>query len=161
MRRVAYDLVLDLKHACLNVLFYHHLIKMLCNSGNFAEQYRTDPQLTKTKACVCLRWSLLQCINIKWPLNSCLHFSTQAHRLCSRGCSTNIFVIHLFIQSLTHPFPWNLQNIITPKQKEVGSWNLDWRYTPHHVKHFVCHVTDVKNLDPALQKYFYSKNARC
>ena len=34
---------------------------------------------------------------------------------CSRGCSTNIFVTHSFIDSFSHPFPPNLQNIITPK----------------------------------------------
>ena len=31
------------------------------------------------------------------------------------------FVTHLFIDTLTDPFPPNLQNIITPKPLELGS----------------------------------------
>ena len=54
---------------------------------------------------------------------------------CSWGCSTNNFVIHSFIwsvsQSVGDPFIENIQDTVYPKPKELGSQNFEWMFTPH------------------------------
>ena len=50
-----------------------------------------------------------------------------------RGCSTISLVINSLIQSLSEPFPANLQNMINHKPKELGSWNFEIMFTLHTV----------------------------
>ena len=45
---------------------------------------------------------------------------------------------------MTHPFPPNLQNIITVKPKELGSWNFERRFTRHHMSHVRCNISHVR-----------------
>ena len=49
----------------------------------------------------------------------------------------------LLINWLTHPFPPNLSDIIDPKVLELGSWNYERMFTPHHVSHVTGHGTGV------------------
>ena len=51
---------------------------------------------------------------------------------CSRGCSTNTFVTHSFIQSL-NLFKKYLHNILTPKPYKLGSYNFEGRFTSSHL----------------------------
>ena len=38
----------------------------------------------------------------------------------------------LLIKSLSHPFPPDLQNMMTPKPLELGSWNFETMFTTHN-----------------------------
>ena len=37
----------------------------------------------------------------------------------------------------------NLQNIITPKPRELENWNFERMFTPNHMSHVRCHVSRV------------------
>ena len=62
-------------------------------------------------------------------------------RRCSRGCSTNTFVLYWFNNLVTHPFPPNLQSIITPQPLELRTWNFDTIFTTSCVSCDTYHVT--------------------
>ena len=62
---------------------------------------------------------------------------------CSRGCSVNTLVINWFIHWLGHPFVQNLQDTVYPKPYELGSWNFERKFNPHHVSDVTCHVSRV------------------
>ena len=50
----------------------------------------------------------------------------------------------LLIMGVSHPFPPDLQNIIHPKQLELGSWNFEKMFNPHQVSHIRCQVSGVR-----------------
>ena len=61
---------------------------------------------------------------------------------CSLGCSTNSLVIKWLIDSVSDPFPPNIQDIISPKPLELGSWHFERIFIPpHHASHVTCHVS--------------------
>ena len=45
--------------------------------------------------------------------------------------------------SLSQPFPPNLQDIIKYKPKELRSWNIEKIFTPHNKSHVICHLLHV------------------
>ena len=53
------------------------------------------------------------------------------------------WLIHSLIQSLSQPFPPNLQNIINHKPEELGSWNSERMLTPYNMSHVKCHMSNV------------------
>ena len=55
------------------------------------------------------------------------------------------FVTHSLIQSVSHPFPQNLQNAFTPKPSELGSGHLRECSPPTncHLTHVICHISSV------------------
>ena len=64
---------------------------------------------------------------------------------CSRGYSTNTFVIDWVSQSVSHSFALNFQNIINHKPEELRSWNFAIILTPHnyHMSCVMCHMSHV------------------
>ena len=51
--------------------------------------------------------------------------------------------IHSVSQSVSQPFPPNLQNIINRKPEELGSWNFERMFTPHNMSHVTCRMSRV------------------
>ena len=65
---------------------------------------------------------------------------------------TASWCVNSFTNSVCHPFPPNLQNIINPSLFELGTWNLKTRFPPSvcqvsnatfYMSHFTCHMTHV------------------
>ena len=54
------------------------------------------------------------------------------------------WLIDWFINSVSEPFPPNLLIIITTKPLELGSWNFERMFTPHHVSYVRCHMSGVR-----------------
>ena len=44
------------------------------------------------------------------------------------------------IDKASHPFPPNLQNSITPKPLELGTWNIDTMFTTCHMSCVTCNI---------------------
>ena len=53
-----------------------------------------------------------------------------------------LFYKHL-CDSLTHPFPPNLQDTFTPKPYELRTRNFEKMFTSLHVSHVTCHISRV------------------
>ena len=60
------------------------------------------------------------------------------------------------INLLIHPFPPNLQHIINPKPLELGSWNFERMFTPHHVSCVICHASHVRCHVSCVMFFFFS-----
>ena len=48
------------------------------------------------------------------------------------------------INSLSDPLVQNLQDTVNTKLLELGSWNFEKMFTPHHVSHVRCQVSSVR-----------------
>ena len=71
---------------------------------------------------------------------------------CSQGCSTITFVTHSLNQSVSDPFPPNLQNIITPKRKSWGA-EVQTEWSPPTT----CYVSGVRCQTSGLFFLFFLK----
>ena len=80
----------------------------------------------------------------KWLNSPNMHFIW--YTWCSRGYSTNTSVTEYFINWLGDPCPENLQNIITFKCLELGTWHFETMFTNHCVS---C-VADMSHMTPLL-----------
>ena len=61
----------------------------------------------------------------------------------SRGCSTNTFATDQLINWWSHPYPPNLQNIITPIPLELRTWNFYPTFAVLNVSCVLCHMPHV------------------
>ena len=86
--------------------------------------------------CIWQIWNLA----FLWYKN--IHWTTLVNR---PGVAGAVLQTPLWlIDSFSHHFPPNLQDIINPKTLELGSWNFERMFTPHHVSHVRCHVSCVR-----------------
>ena len=110
--------------------------ELMNESINDEAVYRTAPAtpglLITQKNCIAYNF---------WELEFAIHFKQTE---CSRGCSINTFVINSYIQSVSDPFPPNLQQTFIPKPVAPGSWHFERMFTSLHLSHVKCHVSHVK-----------------
>ena len=53
-------------------------------------------------------------------------------------------LIHSLIQSVSDPFPPNLQDTFNTKPYELGTWHFERMFTSLQVSHITCHVSHVR-----------------
>ena len=69
-------------------------------------------------------------------------YSTFKQTWCSRGCSTNTFIINSLIKLVKISFRM-FQTLSILKAEELGSWNIERMFTHHQVSHVTCQVSRV------------------
>ena len=91
------------------------------------------------------------------PENTHVYYIINRPGVAGAVLQSPLLLIHSFNNWFSDPFPPNLQNIRTPKPEELGSWNFERMFTPHHlwivcqvsgvtcqVSHVRCHMSGVK-----------------
>ena len=74
------------------------------------------------------------------------------------GCSTNTFVTDSLINKLSDPLWKFLQNIVSPKPNELGTWYFERIFTTPYVSHVICYLMSHKcsGLEPWIVPPFCS-----